>query len=639
MVGVGGITAENAENHPDIERQWAVKALHHAETYFKLLTAVGPSKMRLTKMDDEIYTEFRTEFPDLNVEKLNELEDFKTDTSKEKWRNWVMKYEKTVTDYNFGTLIRVNAKEDYSAENSFFATTDISDAILNVLNESSVGLYRVQEHVFKKVPQLVTEQKELEAVATQVELASSDLAEAQELVAKMGRIKGFSASDEWVEKMEFLRTLVVKRSFSTAVGASKEHLIAQHGTYPKGFLAGATSVGIKKGTGKLDMTLVRSSKPCTAAGVFTKNAFAAAPVQVCKDILKTLEGKGLTGVIVNSGCANACTGEQGLKDAWETAKGVDSAFGISGLPSLSTLVMSTGVIGQNLDMAKINKGIKTFGEGKLLSEEHDGWHASAKGIMTTDTFPKLRSHQYKSGGVTTSMAGWSKGAGMIHPNMATMLSAVFTDANVSSKCLESAVRYAADRSFNAISVDGDTSTNDTFLVLANGASGGKLIDNESSTEYALFRDNLVSLSTELAKLIVRDGEGATKFVEVRVKGSSSFEEGKQVASTVATSPLVKTAIFGRDANWGRIICAVGYSGVPVDTNEVDLFLKSADETSALRLFHKGGPDNIDESKAAKILENEDILIEIDLKRGENVVSMYTCDFSHGYISINADYRS
>ncbi|KAJ3219912.1 polysaccharide biosynthesis domain containing protein 1 [Dinochytrium kinnereticum] len=201
---VGGITAENAENHPDIEKQWAVKAMHHAETYFKLISSIDPARLRLTKIDDEIYKDFRTEFPDLRVEDLKELEDFKTEKAKERWRNWITKYEKTVVDYNFGTLLRINPAFDYSADNSFFATAEVSDAILNILNESSVGLYRVQEHVFKKVPQLVSEQRDLEAICTQVELASSDLSEAQELVAKMGRITGFSSSVESLNRLHSL---------------------------------------------------------------------------------------------------------------------------------------------------------------------------------------------------------------------------------------------------------------------------------------------------------------------------------------------------------------------------------------------------------------------------------------------------
>ncbi|KAI8847418.1 ArgJ family-domain-containing protein [Chytridium lagenaria] len=529
MVGVGGITADNAENHPDIEKQWAVKAMHHAETYFKLISSIEPSKLRLTKFDDEIYKDFRTEWPDLKVEKINEVQDFKTEKSKEKWRNWMAKYEKQVVDYNFGTLLRIDPSMDYSAENAFFATT---------------------------------------------------------------------------------------ASTTSAHHASKDHLIAKSGIYPKDFVAGAVSVGIKK-PGKLDMTLVHSLKPCTAAGVFTKNTFAAAPVQVCKDILQSTNGTGLSTVIVNSGCANACTGSTGLADAWSTVTSVDKTFSSPPPPPSSCITALPPV----------------------LSSSHQGWHAAATGIMTTDTFPKLRSHAYSHNNITTRFAGWSKGAGMIHPNMATMLSAIFTDAHVSKPCLDHAVKYVADRSFNAVSVDGDTSTNDTFLVLANGAAGAPLIDDPTSQEFLEFRDNLLHLAKELAKLIVRDGEGATKFVEIRVKGATSFDAGKQIASTIATSPLVKTAIFGRDANWGRIICAVGYSGVPIEPSQVSLYLKSADENTLLRLFHQGGPDNVDEEVAATILDQEDILVEVVVGEGEGVVSMYTCDFSHGYISINADYRS
>ncbi|KAJ3116475.1 hypothetical protein HDU96_009560 [Phlyctochytrium bullatum] len=414
-------------------------------------------------------------------------------------------------------------------------------------------------------------------------------------------------------------------------------LIPKDGTYPKEFLAGAAAVGIKK-KDKLDVTIVHSLKPCVAAGVFTKNVFAAAPVQVCRDILASTKGSGIRSLIVNSGCANACTGEKGLANAWDTVKQVDSAFTVqSGQPA--TLVMSTGVIGQPLDMTKVKAGIDALSKENGIKASHAGWMASTEGIMTTDTFPKLMSLEYRAAdGTTCRMAGWSKGAGMIHPNMATMLSAVFTDANVSQQCLDHAVKYVADRSFNAISVDGDTSTNDSYVVLANGAAGGKKITDIDSEDYKIFEQHLLKISVDLSKLIVRDGEGATKFVEIKVQGANSLSDAKQVASTVAKSPLVKTAIYGKDANWGRIICAVGYSGIKVNPQAVSLKLSGKDGLS-MRLFYNGAPDNVDEDLASSILKQEDIALEITIGSGNESFSMYTCDFSHEYISINADYRS
>ncbi|KAJ3272787.1 hypothetical protein HK104_004400 [Borealophlyctis nickersoniae] len=430
-------------------------------------------------------------------------------------------------------------------------------------------------------------------------------------------------------------------SASAAAPWPKQHLIPTSGTYPQGFKAGALATGVKK-SGVKDLALVVSpTNPCVAAAVFTKNSFCAAPVQVSREIVRGSAGKDGRGsvraVVVNSGCANACTGEAGLKDAWTMSKAVDAALG-AGSSNASTVVMSTGVIGQPLQMDKISAGIE-----KLIpevAESHQAWMAVAEGIMTTDTFPKLRSREFRGKTGSYRMAGWSKGAGMIHPNMATMLSAVFTDAAVSKECLDAALKYAADRSFNAISIDGDTSTNDTFAVLANGAAGGPVIDDLKSPEFTEFRDNLTAFSTELAKLIVRDGEGATKFVDIEVQGARTFEDAKQIASTIATSPLVKTAIYGRDANWGRIICAVGYSGINVNPDRVNLHMAPGDGSMPpLHLFKNGAPFDVNEDKAAKILDKEDIVISVDLGLGDASAKMYTCDFSHEYISINADYRS
>ncbi|KAJ3415642.1 hypothetical protein HDV05_004518 [Chytridiales sp. JEL 0842] len=437
---------------------------------------------------------------------------------------------------------------------------------------------------------------------------------------------------------------LLTRHYSTINPASfpKPHLIPKDGTYPKDFVAGGVAAGVKKKAGVLDMAMVYSKRPCTAAAVFTKNAFAAAPVQVDKEILRGRSNAGISAVLVNSGCANACTGNQGLSDAWETSKSTDAALKLPTSSSIpATLVMSTGVIGQPLKMDKILNGIQLLTSPQGMSASHEGWLSAAVGIMTTDTFPKLRSREFKTRtGATYRMAGWCKGAGMIHPNMATMLSAVYTDAPVSTVCLDKALKHSVERSFNAISVDGDTSTNDTLVVLANGAAEGvEPIEDVKSAEYQEFEKNMTDFASELAQLIVRDGEGATKFVDIRVENARSFEEAKEIASTIAKSPLVKTAIYGKDANWGRIICAVGYSGVPIEPTKVNLHFESGDGTTKLHLFKDGAPFDVNEDVAAKILAGEDIVLRVNLGLGKESAQMFTCDFSHEYISINADYRS
>ncbi|TPX57108.1 hypothetical protein PhCBS80983_g04060 [Powellomyces hirtus] len=417
----------------------------------------------------------------------------------------------------------------------------------------------------------------------------------------------------------------------------RAHLIPTSGTYPRGWVAGGVATGVKK-TGAKDLTLVASpAHGVTGAAVFTQNAFAAAPVVVSKAVLSQQHTSTLSALVVNSGCANACTGAQGLEDAWRMSRKVDAEMPP---PAKGTLVMSTGVIGQHLSMPKIEKGIEALVNG--MGDAHEDWMAAAEGVMTTDTFPKLRSRAF--GGYR--MAGWSKGAGMIHPNMATMLSAIFTDAHITRECLDAATRYAADRSFNAISIDGDTSTNDTFAVLANaaaetdGSTTPTLISDLTSREYLAFRTHLTEFAAELAKLIVRDGEGATKFVEIHVTGATTFQDARTIASTIATSPLVKTALYGKDANWGRIICAVGYSGVPIVPAAVNLHIAAlANPANTLHLFKNGAPHDTDEAKAALILDEEDLKLTVQVGRGDEEAKMYTCDFSHGYISINADYRS
>ncbi|KAJ2878061.1 glutamate N-acetyltransferase [Coemansia aciculifera] len=296
--------------------------------------------------------------------------------------------------------------------------------------------------------------------------------------------------------------------------------------------------------------------------------------------------------------------------------------------------MSTGVIGQSLPVDKIQAGLGAM----ELGAGHDMWMRAAVAHMTTDTFPKLLSREFSEGGYR--MVGITKGAGMIHPNMATLLGTVCTDANVTQRALDEALAYAVARSFNAISIDGDTSTNDTIAVLANGAaSKGQPID-VGGEGYGAFREALTGFMADLASLVVRDGEGATKFITVDVTGARSFEDAKKVAGAVATSSLVKTAFYGQDANWGRILCAVGYAGVPIDTSKVNMSLWPGDGSPPLRLVSQGEPLlPVDEVRAAEILKLEDVRVLVELGLGEEEARMYTCDLSHDYISINADYRS
>ncbi|KAJ2492808.1 glutamate N-acetyltransferase [Coemansia sp. RSA 2050] len=433
-----------------------------------------------------------------------------------------------------------------------------------------------------------------------------------------------------------LQRTVGRRLFSTDAGqfpAAKQRLIPTSGTYPKGFFAGGSSCGIKR-NGKPDLAVLLSDRPAVASAVFTTNQFCAAPVQLDRQLINDAREKGarvVRAVITNSGCANAVTGKQGLVDARLMSEAGDrfvSRFDQSEASGAS-LVMSTGVIGQSLPVDKIEKGL----EGLEVGGGHDMWMRAAVAFMTTDTFPKVLSKEYPG----FRIAGITKGAGMIHPNMATLLGTICTDANVTQEALDRALAYAVARSFNAISIDGDMSTNDTIAVLANGASGTVIGDG---AEFLEFQDALTGFMAELAALVVRDGEGATKFITIEVGGAKSFVDAKQVASTIATSSLVKTAFYGQDANWGRILCAVGYSGVDLDTGLVGMSLWPGDGGEPLVLVEKGEPRlPLDEKRAAEILKGEDVKIVVDLGLGSEMARMYTCDLSHDYVSINADYRS
>jgi len=397
-------------------------------------------------------------------------------------------------------------------------------------------------------------------------------------------------------------------------------------TSARGFEAAGVACGLKKGEA-LDLALVYSAAPCTAAGAFTTNAFQAAPVLYDRRIVANRPEQ-LHGVVANSGCANACTGARGLRDAEDTAR---EAGQLLGVPGESMAVMSTGVIGAYLLMDKMRAGIARAVEARSRAVE--GGHAAARAIMTTDTRPKEVAVTFVLGGQSVVVAGMAKGAGMISPNMATLLCVLTTDAALSPAVADSALRSAVDAGFNLITVDGDMSTNDTALLLANGQSGAALIDSPQSESYAAFSAALTYVVVELAKAMVRDGEGASHFVSITVSGARSRAEAKRVAMSVAKSSLVKTAIYGRDANWGRVACAAGYSGVDMDPSRVTIWLGN------MEVLRNGEPLPMDEAQAAAFLAQSDVAIRIDLGQGASEITVWTCDLTHAYIDVNAHYRT
>ncbi|KAK9485895.1 arginine biosynthesis protein ArgJ [Lipomyces starkeyi] len=438
----------------------------------------------------------------------------------------------------------------------------------------------------------------------------------------------------------FRAVIAPARQYSTKRKVpDKTRFIATSGTYPKGFTVSGTHVGVKKDPNALDLALIFSDRPCSAAAVFTQNVFKAAPVQVSQIILKETSGSGVTGIIANSGCANAVTGEGGMEDAWSMSAALDrSVLGPEPRANkYKALVMSTGVIGQRLPIEKIVNGVPN---GVAVGgKDHESWMNTAKAICTTDTFPKLMSREFTVNGQSYRVAGLAKGAGMIHPNMATLLGYFVTDAPVTPNALSSILKYAVERSFNSISVDGDTSTNDTIAALANGAAGGAVID-VGTEGYEVLKSEITAFSENLAQLVVRDGEGATKFVTIHVEDAESFDEAKKVASTIATSSLVKTALYGEDANWGRITCAIGYSDVNVNPLKTSVSFVPADGSEELKLLVDGEPENVDEERASQILSNEDLIIRVRLGTGGGQSArIWTCDLSHEYVTINGDYRS
>ncbi len=393
-------------------------------------------------------------------------------------------------------------------------------------------------------------------------------------------------------------------------------------TSPKGFLAAGVKAGIKQ-SGKEDVAVIYSVVPAAAAAVFTTNDMAAAPVILSREHMK---GGVLSAIVVNSGCANACTGEQGMADAQEMVKQTAELLSIS---PQTILVSSTGIIGVTLPMAKVSAGIQQA-VSKLSVE---GYDSAMQAIMTTDTFAKTIAYEFKLGGMPVRIAGIAKGAGMIHPNMATMLGYITTDANISSPLLKQALDKAVSLTFNMITVDGDTSTNDTVCVLANGQAGNALIDDAADPDYLLFAEALQSVCRYLAQQVVRDGEGATKFLEITVKGALSFEQGKKAAMSIAKSPLVKTAFFGQDPNWGRILCAVGYSGSNVQPARTSLAI------GGVTIVEAGLGARYDEALLRKVMSEKDITVVVDLGLGQEAATVWTCDFSYEYVKINGEYHT
>ena len=392
-------------------------------------------------------------------------------------------------------------------------------------------------------------------------------------------------------------------------------------TAPRSFLAATTRCGLKK-AGE-DLAIIFSERPAVAAAVFTRNLAQAAPVMLSR---KHLRFKTHRAMVINSGGANACTGEGGLEDARRTARIVAEFFNCD---EREVLVASTGVIGVRLDMSKLASGIRTA--TAELSREAGARVAEA--IMTTDTRPKRALRTLKLGGKRVTIAGVAKGAGMIHPNMATLLAFVTTDAAISKTALQASLRRATDLSFNRISVDGDTSTNDTLAVLANGAAENAMIARAGGEDFERFTSALTDVCRALAIEVARDGEGARKLVTVRVRHAPNERAAHRIAETVATSPLVKTAIAGEDANWGRILAAAGRSGAHFDVSKVEI------KIGDLVVARRGGGLPFSEARAAEILARDEVTLTLDLHQGEAEVTEWTCDLTEGYIRINADYRS
>lgn len=420
--------------------------------------------------------------------------------------------------------------------------------------------------------------------------------------------------------------------------------VPKTGVFPKGFKVASTATGVKKNS-DLDLGIIlntNESRLSTAAAVFTTNTFKAAPVLLSRDVLQSTRGKGINAIVVNSGCANSVTGDVGLADGTKMLQMVNKNIGKDN----STLVMSTGVIGQRLKLDKIQSGIDEIFQKNKFGSDFQSWLNLAKSINTTDTFPKLITSNFTlNNGKEYTLTGIAKGAGMICPNMATLLGFVLTDLPIESATLQKMLRFSTSRSFNCISVDGDMSTNDTICMIANGAIETPEI-NESSPEFQQVQQQVTEFTQRLAQLVVRDGEGSTKFVTVNVQNALKFDDAKIIAESISNSMLVKTALYGQDANWGRILCAIGYAKLDdlnsLDVNKINVSFVATDksEPRELKLVVDGVPNlNVDEERASEMLALNDLEVLVDLGTGKEEAQFWTCDLSHEYVTINGDYRS
>ena len=393
---------------------------------------------------------------------------------------------------------------------------------------------------------------------------------------------------------------------------------------PKGFRAAGIAAQIKK-NGQPDLALIVSDTACTGAALFTTNKVKAAPVLFDQALMRTGASQ-LRAVLINSGCANACTGSQGILNCEDTARLVARSLADQYLLPSQVFVMSTGVIGVHLPMAKLSAGIPLAARALATA----GLESAARAIMTTDTVAKIAVKQVAFGPTTYTIAGIAKGSGMIHPNMGTMLSVVMTDVAVDSQLLARLLRHSADHSFHRISVDGDTSTNDTLLVLANGASG---VIVESAEQIEQFQAALTDICISLARQMARDGEGATKLITLEITGARDEHMADNVGRTIAKSPLVKTAFYGEDANWGRVIAAAGYSGEEVDPDTMSLWF------GQVLVFAKGLPTQYSEEAATQAIRTREVNVHLDLGLGTAQATIWTCDLSHDYVTINGRYRT
>lgn len=392
-------------------------------------------------------------------------------------------------------------------------------------------------------------------------------------------------------------------------------------TFAKGFTAAGVKAGIKK-SGNLDVAVIYTKTQAVVAGTFTQNKVAAAPVYVSKEVVATGTAHA---IVANAGCANACTGQQGLDDAHKMAQIAADELGVN---ADDVIVGSTGVIGVNLPMDKLEAGIKDA----VANLSADGSDNAGRAIITTDTHSKSVTCEFELSGKTVRMGAIAKGSGMIRPNMATMLCYITTDIAIDQALLQKAVSGCVEKSFNMISVDGDMSTNDMVIVLANGEANNAKI-TEENVDYQIFFDKLMMLCTELAKQIAADGEGASKFLTINVKGAKSFADAKTVGMAIANSPLVKTAFFGEDPNWGRVICAVGYSGADMVPE------KTVVKFGGITIFANGTGATYDEKALAHVMKEKDIVIDIELNMGQEDATVWSCDLSYEYVKINGEYHT